>query len=231
MFLYGPTGCGKSHICEQVAEALNLPFAFVSCTAGMSEGVLTGRLLPTGDSGKFEYVISEFVNVYENGGVFLLDEIDAADPNVLLIVNSALANGHMAVPNRPENPYAKRHPDFICVAAANTVGTGADRMYSGRNKLDDATMDRFRIGKTLMNYDSEVESQLCPNDRLRNRLIAYREGINANRLERAMSTRFMKDAHDMVEAGWDQKDVDESFFEGWRSDEVEKVMTFADTCC
>ena len=60
-----------------LALSLALPFGFVSCTAGMSEGQITGRLLPTGKGGQFEYVQSEFVHCYENGGIFLLDEMDA----------------------------------------------------------------------------------------------------------------------------------------------------------
>jgi hypothetical protein len=223
VFIYGPTGCGKSHICGQVAKALGLSFAFVSCTSGMSEGVLGGRLLPVGTGGKFAYVISEFVKAYEQGGVFLLDEIDAADPNVLLLVNSALANGHISVPNRPGEPYAKRHPDFVCMAAANTVGTGASRTYSGRNKLDAATLDRFQIGKVHMDYDERVEQGLCPDENLYQHCLAIRAAINEHRLERAMSTRFMKDAYQMQEAGWDFYKIDRAFFQGWREDELNKI--------
>lgn len=224
VFLWGPTGCGKSHICKQVAESLGLRFAFISCTAGMSEGQIGGRLLPVGKNGTFEYVISEFVDCYENGGIFLLDEVDAADANVLLLINSALANGHMAVSNRPKAPYAVRHPDFVCMAAANTVGTGADRMYSGRNKLDAAFMERFGIGKTLMGYDEAVETELCPDTALRNQLLKYRKAILEHRLERAMSTRFMIKSYKMVTYyGWVMDDVDRAFFSGWRDDEVNKV--------
>jgi MoxR-like ATPase len=224
VFIYGPTGCGKSHICEQIAESLDLSFSFVSCTSGMSEGVLGGRLLPTGKGGQFNYVISEFIKAYEKGGVFLLDEIDAADPNVLLLVNAALANGKVAVSNRPEKPIAVRHKDFICIAAANTVGTGADRLYSGRNKLDAATLDRFQIGKVVMGYDERVETDLCPDEELRTRLTGYRTAINAHRLERAMSTRFMRDSYVMKnEHEWDQSDIDAAFFSGWREDEINKV--------
>lgn len=226
IFIYGPTGCGKSHVCGQLAEALGLPFAFVSCTAGMSEAQLGGRLLPVGAQGTFEYVISEFIRCYEEGGVFLLDEIDAADPNVLLLVNAALANGHVAVPNRPARPYAKRHKDFICIAAANTVGTGADRLYSGRNKLDAATLDRFQIGKVFLDYDTNVESILCPDDELRTRLLRYRNAVNQHKLERAISSRFLRDAYDMKQIGWSDVEIDSALFQGWREDEVTKVKTF-----
>lgn len=226
IFIYGPTGCGKSHLCGQVAEALDLPFYFVSCTAGMGEATLGGRLLPVGKGNSFQYVASEFIQAYENGGVFLLDEMDAADANVLLLINSALANGKVAVTNRPDKPYALRHPDFVCIAAANTVGTGADRMYSGRHKLDASTLDRFSIGKVYMDYDPRVEEQLCPDDVLRNILLNYRKKIDGARLERAMSTRFMRDAYKMkVEFGWTIDKINQSFFQGWREDEMGKVRS------
>ena len=226
LFLYGSTGCGKTHVCSQLAEALGLRFAFISCSAGMSEGQLLGRLLPVGKGGQFEYVPSEFVTCYEEGGVFLLDELDAADPNVLLIVNAALANGHLALPNRPKQPVAKRHKDFVCVAAANTVGTGADRLYSGRNKLDAATLDRFQIGKVYLDYDPTVEEQLCPDETLRNRLQRYRKAVRAYGLERAVSSRFLRDSYVMQEAGWITEEIDGALFQGWREDEINKVKSY-----
>jgi len=234
IFLYGPTGCGKSHVCGQIADALNVGYGFVSCTAGMSEAVLGGRLLPVGKSGSFEYVVSEFVKCYEQGGLFLLDEWDAADANVALFINAALANGSCAVPNRPKKPYAQRHGDFICAAAANTVGTGADRQYSGRNRLDMASLDRFQIGKVYMDYDTLLEEKLCVDKKgeTYTDLLAYcwkvRTAIRNNKLERAMSTRFTADAaHMKREAGWDIEQIfndhEDGFFSGWREDEIRKV--------
>jgi len=231
VFLYGPTGCGKTHICSQVAEALGLDFKFVSCSSGMSEGQLTGRLMPTGDNGKFEYIMSEFTHCYENGGLFLFDELDAADANVLLVVNAALSNGKLAVPNRPDAPYALKHKDFVCIAAANTVGTGASRTYSGRNKLDMATLDRFAVGKICMDYDERVESELCPDASLRSTLLKWRKAINEHGLERALSTRFLIDAYEMMHTGPEEmrftmNDVSDAFFQGWREDEKHKVLNF-----
>ena len=163
IFLPGPAGCGKSHLAKQIADALKLRFGFISCSAGMSESQLLGRLVPAGEGGKFEFVTTQFLDCYEKGGVFLFDEIDAADANVLLVINSALANGHLSVPSRHENPVAMRHPDFVCIAAANTFGRGADRQYVGRSELDESTLDRFRIGTVPMDYDERLERQLCPN--------------------------------------------------------------------
>ena len=174
ILLVGPAGSGKTHLAAQVAEALGLPFACISCTAGMSEGQLLGRLVPTGEGGKFEYLRSDLVKCHEEGGVFLFDEIDAADSNTLLVINAALANGHMALLNRPDKPTAVKHPDFVCIAAANTFGTGADRHYVGRNQLDESTLDRFRIGQIELDYDTDIEAALCPDETLRSRLPALR---------------------------------------------------------
>lgn len=225
IFIYGPTGSGKSYIGKQMADVLGLPFYFVSCSQGTSEAALVGRLLP-GQGGNFEYWESEFVKAYENGGVFLIDEIDAADANVLLVINTALANGRFAIPRR-EKPYAERHPDFVCIAAANTLGTGSDRMYSGRSKLDVSTLSRFGIGKVLIDYDENVEKTLCPDEALRSHLLRYRKAINANRLERAMDSRFMEKAYKMhSEHEYSFGDIDEAFFLGWREDETNKVKNF-----
>jgi cobaltochelatase CobS len=225
VLLVGPAGCGKTHLAAQVAEALGLPFACISCSAGMSEGQLLGRLVPTGAGGHFEYLRSDFVKCYEEGGVFLFDEIDAADSNTLLVLNAALANGHLALPNRPDKPSAIKHPDFVCIAAANTFGTGADRQYVGRNQLDESTLDRFRIGQIELDYDPDIEAALCPDETLRSRLLGLRQKVRESRVRRVVSMRFLRDAYVMLQAGDTIEDIDEALFAGWTRDELNKVRS------
>jgi cobaltochelatase CobS len=223
ILLVGQAGSGKTYAAELVAQALGLEFSFISCSAGMSEGHLMGRLLPIGEGGKFVYCRSDFVKAYEEGGVFLLDEMDAADSNTMLVINTALANGKMAIPNRPEAPVAIKHKDFVCIAAANTFGTGADRQYVGRNQLDESTLDRFRIGQIVMEYDEELEASLCPDSDLRTRLQSYRRRAAEARLRRIISTRFLRDAYFTKQAGDTDAEIDEALFGGWSNDEINKV--------
>lgn len=224
--LIGPAGSGKTHLAKQVAVCMSLDYSDISCSAGMSEGHLLGRLLPTGENGKFEYSVSEFVKSYETGGVFLFDEVDAADPNTLLILNTCLANGHLTIPNRMHKPVAKKHKDFICLAAANTFGTGADRQYVGRNQLDEAFLDRFRMGQVVMDYDESVEAAICPNRELRERIQKYRKRCRDHVVRRVISSRFMKEAYAAMCVGLSIQDVEESLFGGWRADEIQKVKGF-----
>ena len=103
IMMVGPSGSGKTFLAGKLAKALKLPFGSQSCSAGMSESQLAGWLLPVGETAQFTYVPSTFVNMYENGGVFLFDEMDAADENTLIFINAALANGSFHIPQRFNN--------------------------------------------------------------------------------------------------------------------------------
>jgi cobaltochelatase CobS len=146
LYLYGPAGTGKTQLAENCAIALNKEFYCISVCAQSTKSDLLGFIGATGN-----YVSTLFRNAYENGGVFLIDEIDNGNPNVLAVLNACLVNGYCAFPDG----MIKRHADFICIAAANTFGTGADRSYVGRNQLDAATLNRFV--QVEINYDENLE--------------------------------------------------------------------------
>lgn len=221
ILMVGPAGCGKTHLAEQAAQALGLEFSSISCTAGMSESQLLGWLLPIGDGGKFEYVQSEFIRLYENGGVYLLDEMDGADANTLMILNQALANGGFYVPQARR--MVKRHPDFVCIAAANTYGHGGDMVYAGRERLDTATLDRFKNGVVTMDYDKKLEAKLIDPEVLEWGL-AIRRQINSLKIRRVMSTRVLIGFSKQKQAlGFGVKEWEESYFADWTRDELNKI--------
>lgn len=223
ILLVGAAGCGKTKLAEQIAEALTLPFGFLSCSAGMSESQLIGWLLPIEEGGRFAYMASRFVELYEQGGVFLLDEIDAADENLLLVLNAAFANGYLAIPQRAGNPIAKRHKDFVLIAAANTFGHGGNMVYAGRNKLDGATLDRFRSAIVPMTYDAKLEKALIDAEVLSWGL-KIREQIEKLSLRRIMSTRVMLDFTKQKQMlGFKLGDFAQSYFADWTTDEKSKV--------
>jgi cobaltochelatase CobS len=231
VMLVGPAGTGKSHLAEQVARALGRNFGSISCSAGMSESHLVGRMVPYGEAGQFQFLGTEFLDCFENGGVFLLDEMDSADPNVLLVINSALANGRISIPARHNAPTAKRHRDFALIAACNTFGRGADRQYVGRSQLDESTLDRFRIGTIEVDYNEALERSLfvgIAGDTsaalaVLESVWRYRAGVVAARLERCVSTRFLISAARAFARGRSISYIESKLFNGWRADEVKKV--------
>ena len=148
-YLVGPAGTGKSTIAENASKALGLDFSSKSCSAQSTESSLLGYMSATGS-----YVTTEFRERFEYGGVFLLDEVDNGNPNVLTVLNSALANTFMAFPDG----MVKRNEKFVLIATANTFGHGATMEYVGRNALDAAFTDRFAM--LTIGYDADIEQAM-----------------------------------------------------------------------
>jgi hypothetical protein len=223
VFTPGPTGCGKTHMFQQIAVALGLPFGIVSGTGGVTEVELFGNSTPNITTGEQVYQPTPFVTLYEGGGLFLLDEADGMDANCLLKVNAAIANGYCAIPKRLGVPMAKRHPNFVFALAANTWGGGATRQYCGRNKLDEATLDRFRAGTVPMDYDPNLEMRLVGDQELYRTLSGWRKRITENNLPRVLSTRFMVHAVRLKAMGYTTAEIGRKLTGGWTAGEVAKV--------
>jgi cobaltochelatase CobS len=113
-------------------------------TSGTSPGEFKGRITLEG------FLPSLFEAIYEDGGVFLFDELDAGDENLLTLLNSALANGYFV---NQQGKIIEAHEQFVPVSAANTMGLGANGRYTGRNRLDAATLDRWAMGRIRVHFD------------------------------------------------------------------------------
>jgi len=148
VYLVGPAGSGKTTLAQQAAKALDRPF--YSTGAIMASYELLGVRTAHGD-----YISTAMRQAFEHGGVFLWDEIDGSSAKALVCFNQLLANDRFTFPDGE----VKKHPDFVAVAAANTVGQGANRQYIGRNQIDGATLDRFV--QVDIGYDEKLEHRLA----------------------------------------------------------------------
>jgi cobaltochelatase CobS len=227
IMLVGPAGTGKTTLAKHAAKALDRSFAFISLSAGVTETHIFGRMLPQSD-GTWAYVESPFIRIYRSGGVFLFDEVDAADGNVMVSINAALANGVLCNPVTGE--IIERHADCIIIAAANTYGRGGDMTYVGRNALDGATLDRFVLAKLNVGYDIHLEREIAVSaldagqvQELLHWIENLRTSIAANRLRRIASTRLVDQSVKAMKAGRTLAEVKARFFQDWSSDEKAKV--------
>ena len=153
VYLAGPAGSGKNHTVEQIANEMGWNFYFSNSI--QQEYKLTGFIDAGGD-----FHDTEFYKACtdEKECVFFLDEIDASIPDVLVLLNAAIANGYFEFPN------GRVDFDYLhFVAAGNTVGSGADDMYTGRMVLDQATLDRFAIIE--FDYCEKIEKKLTDNNK------------------------------------------------------------------
>ena len=161
--LVGPKGTGKTTLAKQIADLMNLDFGFVSMTSGTSPSAFNGRPRIGGDG---EVVQSVFERIFGGGGVFLFDELDAADENLFLMLQSALANGYFA--NTATGQIVTKHENFVPIAGMNTLGLGAGRDYTARNRLDAASLDRWNMGRVEIKLDMRIAEKMVDEAVARN---------------------------------------------------------------
>ena len=169
MMLVGPAGSGKTTVAASVAESLGRPFEAISFGPTTSKADLMGYKDANGN-----YHDTGLVRAYRDGGVFLGDEMDAANAGVLTQVNMALSNGHMSTPVG----MLKRHKNFLFIAGCNTFGVGANRQYVGRNQLDAATLDRFAVIEFPI--DEGLEAYACGISKRSPQLNLAKGGVPSN---------------------------------------------------
>lgn len=147
--LVWPAGTGKTTAAKKIATKLDKAFYSISVGQQTGKHEFFGYQDAHGN-----YVRTLFRDAYEFGGIFLIDEFDAGNSNVLTSVNQALSNGSCPFPDG----MIDKHEDFICIIAGNTYGLGGDGIYSGRNVIDGATLDRFVFIE--WGTDPELEKEL-----------------------------------------------------------------------
>lgn len=174
VLLTGQAGSGKTTLVKQVAEDLELKFFSISLTRQTTLSHLLGFMSVNGT-----YVPSSFRECFQHGGLMLLDEIDAGDPNVLLAFNT-IENGYISFPDGLVNC----HEDFRLAATANPQDQ--HNFYTGRSKLDAATLDRFDI--IDVERDNELEMSLVDLDTY-HRMEVLRSILKENNAEKQVSMR------------------------------------------
>lgn len=183
-YLSGPAGAGKNVICKQIAEGLGLDFYFTNAVT--QEYKLTGFVDANGN-----YQDTQFFKAFTKGGLFFLDEMDASIPEVLVILNAAIANRYF---DFPKHGKVEAHKDFRVIAAGNTLGTGANSDYTGRYCLDRASLDRFAL--IDIDYSPKIEAAVTENDtQLVEFCHAFRDIVDRSGIQCLFSYRSLERIH------------------------------------
>jgi len=135
LYIHGAPGGHKTTVGPQLAEALGVRFDGCSLSEQSPEYLVKGYSSPI--DGK--YYGSTFVDFYENGGLFQWSELDAANDNFRVSLNTALDNGFLST----DKGMVKRHKDFYLIGDGNTCGRGAHPAFPSRTAFDAAFGRRF----------------------------------------------------------------------------------------
>lgn len=225
-FLVGPAGTGKSTLAMKAcAEIFGIEggvdgvvksdkFAQIS----FSPDTVSADMIGFQDvNGVFHE--TDIIRVFRDGGLILFDEMDDADASLLVKLNTMIANGVIPTPNgvvtQNENTYI--------VGTANTFGKGANAMYVGRNRLDAATLDRWKLATIFIDYDTDLEDGLIDmqiEDKTKVAEIqvarnTIRKIIDENKYKQICSTRFVIDAIKLSNSGYPINKIVDIFLLDW----------------
>lgn len=141
--LVGPTGCGKSQLVMALAAREGANLMRVNLHGDISSMDLVGQF-KINEERTMVFQPGPLIRAMQTPNTWLLlDEIDAAVPQVLFVLQSVLEdNPSLFVPELGETITAAE--GFRIVATANTLGKGDDSgLYAGTNVLNESFLDRF----------------------------------------------------------------------------------------
>jgi len=194
LLIYGPAGCGKTRMVAEIAKAAGKPFTNISMSGGVRYSQVFGGPQMVIEDGQqvTKFVPAALLVAIQQAGVVNVDEIMAADPDVLLGLNSLLETDSRCIMTPMGMVYV--HPDCWITACSNTNGRSISAQFTGAQRADDSLNDRFTA--MSMTYSDAVEDKIL--DRIqdgpaksyvRNNLRQLREKVRMNNITFDPSTR------------------------------------------
>lgn len=138
VLLIGPTGSGKTSIVRYLAHKTHNAYRRIQLNGSTGVDNFVGRWL-INDKGTY-WQDGILTSAMRTGEFLLVDEINAALPEILFILHSVMDDEHSLILDEKGNEIVKPHPDFRLFAAMNP-----SEDYAGTKELNRALVDRFPI--------------------------------------------------------------------------------------
>jgi len=174
VLLMGETGTGKTSAIRWLAKEKGKGFRRLNLNGATTVDDIKGKILLNKDGTR--WVDGVLVDAVRNGYWILLDEINAALPEVLFSIHSLIDEDSMLVLEENEGEVLRPHPDFRVFAAMN-------HGYEGTRALNKAFISRFPI---VLNFNylgwEDVEGKVVNNREVE--ILMERTGINEEQAKR-----------------------------------------------
>ncbi|PKY09712.1 hypothetical protein B1757_13365 [Acidithiobacillus marinus] len=156
LWIYGPTGCGKTHLAKWIAHHTRRGLLRFSANGSTDVEDLIGHL--TLVDGEIFHQDGPITSAMRNGQMVVIDEGDIIAPDVWTTLHAVL-EGEPVTLNKGGVVVVKPKPGFQVIVTANSRGAGENRSsYKGTKELNQATLNRFyRIEMDYMPADIETE--------------------------------------------------------------------------
>ncbi|WP_305845240.1 AAA family ATPase [Photobacterium leiognathi] len=141
-WMVGLHGTGKTSFVEQVAARLGRQ-VWSDTGSQTTEFIdLFGYSCPT-KNGEIKFVEGGLLKAMKEGGIYIINEVDAMSPSELIKLNELTAHKPIYVPQLESWVHPK--PNFRIVCTSNTNGTGDDTRYIGTQAMNTAFKDRWMM--------------------------------------------------------------------------------------
>ena len=159
VWCHGHTGVGKTTLPAQVASRIGFPVFPLNLDSNLERADLTGQTTLITEGGttvtKFEEGILPKAMIQPC--FLVLDEIDAAKPDLLFVLQRATEGGGLLL-TEDSGRLVKPHPLFRFIATANSRGQGDEHgVYAGVRPLNGALLNRFGMFIEVDYMESEEE--------------------------------------------------------------------------
>lgn len=158
LWLYGPTGCGKTETLKHLFSSLHIPTVIVSAKKSSEPDDILGRINLV--DGNTVFTPGPLLEAYAKGFAIIFDEIDAYNPEVMMACHRMLEGQTLTLDDGSIVYPASR---VLMAATANTRGDGhGTDMYAATSVFNLATLNRFE--KWALDYPSiETECRIIHN--------------------------------------------------------------------
>lgn len=154
----GPSGNGKTDMCEQVCAALGREYVRVNITSQTDEDDLLGGFRLVGGETKFS--LGPIPLAMLRGAVVNLDEIDLGG-SALMCLQPVLEGKPLYL--KKIGRYITPASGFTVVATANTKGRGDDGKYAHTTIMNEAMLERFAVTLEQGWADQTTERKIVGN--------------------------------------------------------------------
>lgn len=140
LFLYGPSGTGKSTLIRWLASHFNLPLYEVNGHNRLESPELIGSYQLK--NGQTVWQDGPLTLALRNGGICLINEVSLLDPSTLTGLNTILDGAPLVIPETSE--VVQPHEAFYFIVTDNTNGQGDESgLFLGTLSQNQAFMGRF----------------------------------------------------------------------------------------
>ncbi len=226
LLIKGPTGCGKSHLVEFMAQKLKVPLIKVACNEDTSSADLLGRFLIKGTETIWQD--GPVTRAVREGAILYLDEIAEARQDVVVALHPLTDHRREIYLDRI-NEVVTAPKAFMCVASFNPG------YQQSIKELKPSTRQRFvNLVMDYLDEDHEVQVLLkltaIPKE-MAKKLVKLATKIRKTaeyNLKETVSTRLLVNASTLIKDGLNPRRACQVSIAEVLSDDIEVVEAIKD---